>query len=377
MQCASGPTLMQRRMLTPVSAPPHLQGTCCAGVLDALGSCCTSSFLDECGICDGDGTSCRLMVRLLALLPKDTNISQTYTASTGQSETESAWHTAVQQLLQPMLARQVPGWQLQLEQVSASWVPEPGLLDYQQPSQGISNRQLLSMDDAQDVVQNSYAVESEKGCMQGSSMLEANNACQLRGNSNPADGTRGSKQRQLPETILVESDTGATSRKLLAAGDWQRAYISIFLQPYVLTSPQGSGPTMQNAGSGLSMAGLGSALLLSLQTIATGTALASEMAAENGSNESPVMRVLRVVMAERVGVCGNGICEVGERALLLADRSVLYDATSPCPQVCQCTQPTLMPAFLATAMRQCQRFLASLYNHVGVSVLDCCMWPAF
>ncbi|KAK3270624.1 hypothetical protein CYMTET_20985, partial [Cymbomonas tetramitiformis] len=35
-----------------------VDGTCCAGVLDAASMCCASGVLDECGICDGDDSTC-------------------------------------------------------------------------------------------------------------------------------------------------------------------------------------------------------------------------------------------------------------------------------------------------------------------------------
>lgn len=42
---------------------------CCLGVLDAAGVCCESGSLDDCGVCDGDHTSCRTAIQLDLLLP--------------------------------------------------------------------------------------------------------------------------------------------------------------------------------------------------------------------------------------------------------------------------------------------------------------------
>ena len=36
----------------------RLQGQCCAGLLDQSGACCSSGNIDECGICEGDGSTC-------------------------------------------------------------------------------------------------------------------------------------------------------------------------------------------------------------------------------------------------------------------------------------------------------------------------------
>ena len=43
---------------------------CCnSTVLDGGGFCCLSGLLDECGVCDGDGSSCQLHVVLTAQVP--------------------------------------------------------------------------------------------------------------------------------------------------------------------------------------------------------------------------------------------------------------------------------------------------------------------
>lgn len=42
---------------------------CCLGVLDAAGVCCDSGSLDDCGVCDGDHTSCRTAIQLDLLVP--------------------------------------------------------------------------------------------------------------------------------------------------------------------------------------------------------------------------------------------------------------------------------------------------------------------
>ena len=42
---------------------PSLLCRCCnSTVLDAGGYCCASELLDDCGVCDGDGSSCSLHI---------------------------------------------------------------------------------------------------------------------------------------------------------------------------------------------------------------------------------------------------------------------------------------------------------------------------
>jgi hypothetical protein len=42
---------------------------CCQGVLDASGICCESGVLDDCGVCDGDHSSCQKILQLSILVP--------------------------------------------------------------------------------------------------------------------------------------------------------------------------------------------------------------------------------------------------------------------------------------------------------------------
>lgn len=47
-------------------------GQCCETILDGGGICCPSGSLDECGVCDGDGSSCR--VEVSAVLETEANV---------------------------------------------------------------------------------------------------------------------------------------------------------------------------------------------------------------------------------------------------------------------------------------------------------------
>ena len=39
-----------------------LQGICCPGPVGQSGHCCSSGFVDECGVCDGDASSCSIIL---------------------------------------------------------------------------------------------------------------------------------------------------------------------------------------------------------------------------------------------------------------------------------------------------------------------------
>jgi hypothetical protein len=76
----------------------------------------------------------------------------------------------------------------------------------------------------------------------------------------------------------------------------------------------------------------GAGLLGAGQLLASGL----EQQADGGSSNPAggVPQLLRVMLAQRVGVCGNGLCEVGERQLLNAEGEVLQEAAAPCAQDC-------------------------------------------
>lgn len=47
------------------------QSTCCATVRDEKGICCKSGVLDECHVCDGDGTSCATNITVSLVFNSD------------------------------------------------------------------------------------------------------------------------------------------------------------------------------------------------------------------------------------------------------------------------------------------------------------------
>jgi hypothetical protein len=79
------------------------------------------------------------------------------------------------------------------------------------------------------------------------------------------------------------------------------------------------------------MLGLGQVLAVGLEQQASGSGTGGIGQAAGGT--SP--QLLRVMLVQRLGVCGNGVCEVGERQLLNSEGEVLQEADTPCAQVGQ------------------------------------------
>jgi hypothetical protein len=77
------------------------------------------------------------------------------------------------------------------------------------------------------------------------------------------------------------------------------------------------------------MLGVGQVLASGLEQQAAGSSTGGAGQAAGGT--SP--QLLRVMLVQRLGVCGNGVCEVGERQLLNSEGEVLQEAETPCAQV--------------------------------------------
>ncbi|WIA29150.1 hypothetical protein OEZ86_011661 [Tetradesmus obliquus] len=71
-----------------------------------------------------------------------------------------------------------------------------------------------------------------------------------------------------------------------------------------------------------------------------GYALVSELLLQTDPGQAPAgdgsaeLQLQEVLLVQRLGVCGNGLCEVGERALLNAAAEAIKEAAAPCPQDC-------------------------------------------
>jgi hypothetical protein len=103
-----------------------------------------------------------------------------------------------------------------------------------------------------------------------------------------------------------------------------------------IASSTGSGTTSStDQQSAAGFLGIGQALAADLEQQAAAATSSSSGGAGSGGGSSSVSAplLLRVLLVQRVGLCGNGVCEVGERALLNAEGGVLQEADAPCPQV--------------------------------------------
>jgi hypothetical protein len=78
-----------------------------------------------------------------------------------------------------------------------------------------------------------------------------------------------------------------------------------------------------------------------MSVLQLGYLLASNLQQQADARQAPVdgssagLQLQQVLLVQRLGVCGNGLCEVGERALLNAAGEAIKEADAPCPQVGQ------------------------------------------
>lgn len=92
-------------------------------------------------------------------------------------------------------------------------------------------------------------------------------------------------------------------------------------------------------------------------------ALQQQSGAQQAAGQPPQpYGVLSVQMMERMGVCGNGVCEVGERPWVDAQGSIVQPATAACPQV-RPLAPHAMLAANRTLMLVCTHSVLPLQRH--------------
>ncbi|KAF6266656.1 hypothetical protein COO60DRAFT_1623446 [Scenedesmus sp. NREL 46B-D3] len=123
------------------------------------------------------------------------------------------------------------------------------------------------------------------------------------------------------------SSTGTRHLKTMGglANGWQAAVVEVVVALPGSTSSS-YGPTVGSA------VGMG--------VLQLGYALASNLQQQADSRQAPVgegaasVQLQDVLLVQRLGVCGNGLCEVGERALLNAAGEAIKEAAAPCPQDC-------------------------------------------
>lgn len=299
----------QSEKVAAAASAAAVQGACCSSVLDALGTCCLSGAVDECGVCDGDSTSCSLHLRLLMQLPNNTDITPGAAAS-------STWRaglvTMLQSAYQQVQAAAAMQQQLQVLQVSAKWA-----LTAAAANQLLPSRHLLSVDE----VDPSTAAPPEHSSLcprqsEDNSLFISSSIC---------SSESSARQQTAPDNAAAAEPSSARRLQAAAvlASGWQAAMVEVSV---ALPSNAGSSFGANAGAEGMGVLQLGYALVseLLLQTD-PGQAPAGDGSAE--------LQLQEVLLVQRLGVCGNGLCEVGERALLNAAAEAIKEAAAPCPQV--------------------------------------------
>lgn len=208
-----------------------LQGTCCTTLLDQAGRCCASGTLDECGVCDGDSTSCAMHIALQLAL-------NTSTAAAAAPETSTWAHVTA-------AVAQAAGLGLEAATLISAQRLGGGLSTGQQGAWGLDTWQVLVG-------------------LQGA------------GSVVPYGWTLGSV---LPAVMALINTDGAAASDIPAAAVVAKASQSRRLAGGVQDASTNS---VAGAGSGA------------------------------GASLPAGMLLTEVVGMQRVGTCGNGVCEVGE-----------------------------------------------------------------
>ena len=329
-------------------------------MLDAYGLCCTSGAVDECGVCDGDGTSCSLHIRLLLQVTQGTVINGTGTpvlgGPTGSSAASTAlvsWaQAAIQQAATPNSVAGAPQPELQATQVAAKWAAaDMSACNSSCTTQPVITRHLMAGggDNDQGASPSSLCDASGKPGGLPADPSQASSGVQC---PSPAPSSSRTESVSLPPD---DAEAGSAARHLQqAAGavEGPAVQLDIVLTPtnlVQLASSAGASAVAAASGSrsqwSAGMLGVGQVLAVGLEQQASGSGTGGIGQAAGGT--SP--QLLRVMLVQRLGVCGNGVCEVGERQLLNSEGEVLQEADTPCAQVCRAEVMFLLvrlPAFL-------------------------------
>lgn len=289
-------------------------------MLDGLGSCCSSGAVDECGVCDGDGASCSVQLQLLVRLPNNTNLAAT------------AWRDVLQGMLQAAMpgSKAASGTQLQVQTIRAEWLPAATAATRLVPT-----RRMLEGHTGPDEpsapaahshdYQHAQLLRDDHGqppdhCRPPDLTARAGNTCSK-------DGAQMVRTAAAP---CGGSVAAAGSRHLLqivsnSTSDWQTATIEVLLTPVVPNSLAVTVAGSTAGAKGAGILGLGYTLVASLQ---------QQAGASQGAAAVDVgLELQHVVLAQKLGVCGNGLCEVGERALTNSAGEAIQPALVPCAQV--------------------------------------------
>jgi hypothetical protein len=204
--------------------------------------------------------------------------------------------------------------QLQVLQLTAAWVPAASAADQLLPS-----RHLLS--EEENGVDKTTTSAHATLCLRQHSFFNNNSLCST-------DPELHAVDREVDTEIAV----GASSiRRLQApamviASGWQAAVVEVSVTLH--SSATSSYGITANAALGMSVLQLGYALASNLQQQADARQAPVDA-------DSAGLQLQEVLLVQRLGVCGNGLCEVGERALLNAAGEAIKEAAAPCPQVGQ------------------------------------------
>jgi hypothetical protein len=322
-----------------------MQGVCCSSMLDAYGLCCTSGAVDECGVCDGDGTSCSLHIRLLLQVTQGTVINGTGTpvlgGPTGSSAASTAlvrWaQAAIQQAATPNSVAGTPQLELQATQVAAKWAAAVvSARNSSGTTQPVTTRHLMAGGgDEQGASPSSLCDASAKPVGLPADPSHASSGVQC---PSPAPSSSSTESVSLPPD---DAEAGPAARHLqqaAGAAEGPAVQLDIVLTPTNLVQLASSaGASAMAAASGSSsqwsagMLGLGQVLAVGLEQQAPGSGTGGAGQAAGYTSA----QLLRVMLVQRLGVCGNGVCEVGERQLLNSEGEVLQEADTPCAQVGQ------------------------------------------
>jgi hypothetical protein len=281
-------------------------------------------------VCDGDGTSCSLHLRLLLQLPQGSSISGAGTqpsSATGIAQPASlqlvSWlQAALEAILQTHMTPSPA--QLQLSGVTVAWTASAADPFGVSTSPVGTRRHLTANTDSTTAQSGAEHLDSAGGFT-----VEAqhSSACPKQalpyGHADTHDSTciEAPAAAQAP-TAWALAVTHASVRRLQqvagATASSNQVELDAFLDPGSLVS-------LGHVGAGV--LGLG-------QLLASGLEQQVAPSSSDGPAAAGDPQLLRVMLVQRVGVCGNGVCEVGERQLLNSEGDVLQEAAAACVQDC-------------------------------------------
>jgi hypothetical protein len=327
-------------------------------------------------VCDGDGTSCSLNLRLLLQVQPGIDISDPslpmlnqLAGSMAASPLLLTWTQSI--LQQAAAAAGVPGAVLQLQPQQAAarwWTPPPAAAaasnatsnttssaGSSRASSPIVTRKLQAEEAATSSSNDSQEATQQLPC----SPEQANpDSPATSGNcTTTEEGVQCPSPLPAPSLARVCADNSLTTgrhsvaatetpqgraRQLLqapASSGVRYVQLDAVLTPsnveQLAVMPPAADPANQtNSQTSTGLLGIGQALALGLEQQAV-----NDTSSGSSSGSSGTPQLLRVMMVQRVGVCGNGVCEVGERQLLNSEGAALQEALVPCPQVsCGCEE---------------------------------------